>query len=85
MELVLTTEDLEPLPEPGRYKNHCKPEGILNSNYQSIVKKNFSTTVPYSVFGIRQRLKRTQYKFTSGIEVLLKVSTFATFMIAIFS
>ena len=85
MELALTTEDLEPLPEPRVLENYIKPDGLLNSNYQSIVKKNFSNTTSHSVFGIRQRLKRTQYKFTSSIEVLLKVSAFATFIIAFFS
>ena len=85
MELVLSTEDLEPLPKPRVIENYIKPEGLLNSNYQRIVRKNFSNTTSHSVFGIRQRLKKTQYKFTSGIEVLLKISAFATFIIAIFS
>lgn len=85
MELTVSVEDLEPLPEPKELENYVKPEGLLNSNYQSIVRKNFNNTIPHSVFGIRQRLKKTQYKFTSSIEVLLKVSAFATFIIAFFS
>ncbi len=85
MELALTTEDLEPLPEPRVLESYIKPEGLLNSNYQSIVRKNFSNTSSRSVFGIRQRLKGTQHKLTSSIEVLLKVSAFATFIIAFFS
>ena len=85
MELALTTEGLEPLHEPRVLENYIRPDGLLNSNYQSIVRKNFNNTTRHSVFGIRQRLKETQYKFTSGIEVLLKVSAFATFIIAFFS
>lgn len=85
MELTLTTEDLEPLPEPKALKNYYKLEGLLNSNYQSIVKNNFSNTTSHSIFGIRQRIKKTKYKLTSSIEVLLKVSVFATFIITFFS
>lgn len=85
MELTLSTEDLEPLPEPRVLKNNIKRGGLLNSNYQSIVRKNFSNTTPNSVFGIKQRLKKTQYKFTSSIEVLLKVTVFSTFILAFFS
>ncbi|WP_142785383.1 hypothetical protein [Changchengzhania lutea] len=85
MELLLTTEDLEPLPEPCVFVDHVKPEGILNSSYKTIVKANFKNTSSESIFGIRQRLKSAQYQFTSSIETVLKVSLFATIIMIIFS
>lgn len=85
MELVLTEQDLEPLPEPKELVQHVKPEGILNSNYKKLVTKNLSQITSQSLFGIKQRLKSSQYRFTSGAETILKVSVFATIIIAIFS
>lgn len=81
MELQVTSEDFDPFPKADVFR----PLGLLNSNYQRIVKKNYSDTTSHSVFGIRQRLKHAQYKFTSGVAVFLKVLTFATVIVAIFS
>ena len=84
MELLLTEQDLEPLPEPKEFVQHVKPEGILNSNYKKLT-KNLSHMTSQSLFGIRQRLKSSQYRFTSGAETILKVSVFTTIIITIFS
>ncbi|WP_034041336.1 hypothetical protein [Wocania ichthyoenteri] len=83
MELVLKVEDLEP--EPKVIKKHIKPEGLLNSNYKKLVKKNLNYTTSQSLFGMRQRLKTCQYQFTSSIETILKVAAFAVIFIAIYS
>ena len=85
MELVLSTTELESLPEPVGFSLHLKPEGILNSNYKSIVNESLKNPTSQSIFGIRQRLKSSQYRFTSSIETVLKVSTFATIIMVIFS
>ena len=83
MELVLKVEDLEP--EPRVIEKFIKPEGLLNSNYKNLAKKNLNNTTSQSLFGMRQRLKRCQYQFTSSIETILKVSAFAVVFIAIYS
>jgi len=83
MELVLKIEDLEP--EPRTIEKQAKPEGLLNSNYKKLVKKNLKNTTSQSLFGMRQCLKRGQYQFTSSIETVLKVSAFVVVFIAIFS
>lgn len=83
MELVFTVEDLEP--EPRVIETQTKPKGLLNSNYKKLVKKNLSNTTSQSIFGMRQRLKRCQYQFTSSIETILKVAAFAVIFIAIYS
>lgn len=83
MELVFTVEDLEP--EPKVIETQIKPEGLLNSNYKKLVKKNFNNTSSKSIFGMRQRLKRSQYQLTSSIETILKVAAFAVIFIAIYS
>ena len=85
MELLVTEQDLEPLPESNEVFQHVKPEGILNSNYKKLVRKNLNNMTSQSLFGIKQRLKSRQYGFTSGAETLLKVSAFTTIIIAIFS
>lgn len=77
MELVLTSQKLEPSPEPRLKVKFVRPEGLLNSNYKSIVKCNLHNTNSSSIFGIKQRIKGRQYQFTSSIETLLKLSVFA--------
>ncbi|AUP78451.1 hypothetical protein [Flavivirga eckloniae] len=84
MELLSTDQDLEPLPESKVFE-YIKPEGILNSNYKKLVTKNLNQITSQTLFGIKQRLKNSQHKFTSGAETLLKVSVFATILITIFS
>lgn len=83
MELVLTVEELEP--EPKVFKRYNKSLGLLNSNYKKIVKETLRETTSHSLFGKRQHVKRCQYKFTSSIDTILKVSTFLFIFIVIFS
>lgn len=77
MELVLTSQKLEPSPKPRLVTKFVRPVGLLNSNYKSIVNCNLHNTNSTSIFGIKQRLKGRQYQLTSSIETLLKVSVFA--------
>ncbi|RKE98336.1 hypothetical protein [Ichthyenterobacterium magnum] len=83
MELVLTSQDLEPLPKQVFIKDISKPEGLLNSNYKSIVKRNYNTLNSTSVFGIRQHIKSRQYNITSSIETVLKLSVFVIALVVI--
>ena len=82
MELVLNQE-LEFVPEPTEV-SHFTTNGLLNSNYKSVVKQNFSNTSSKSVFGIRQRLKSSQFNMIDHTAVILKLSVFAVFLIALF-
>lgn len=84
MELVLTTEDLEPLPEQ-QEAIIVKPSGFLNSEYKSVVNDSLNNTSSKSIYGIKQRIKNRQYQFTSAIETVLKVSTFMVIIMIIFS
>ncbi|WP_040281366.1 hypothetical protein [Psychroserpens damuponensis] len=77
MELVLASQKLEPSPKPRLETTFVRPQGLLNSNYKSIVNCNLQHTNSKSIFGIKQRLKGRQYQFTSSIETLLKLSVFA--------
>jgi hypothetical protein len=78
MELVLTSQKLEPSPKRRLETEFVRPEGLLNSNYKSVVKCNLSNTNSTSIFGIKQRVKSRRYQFTSNIDTLLKLSVFAT-------
>ena len=78
MELVVTSQKLEPSPTPRLVTPFVRPEGLLNSNYKSVVNCNLNNTNSKSIFGIKQRLKGRQYQFTSSIETLLKLSVFVT-------
>ncbi|MCD2257609.1 hypothetical protein [Psychroserpens luteolus] len=78
MELVLTSEKLEPSPKRRLKTEFVRPEGLLNSNYKSVVKCNLSNSKSTSIFGIKQRVKSRQYQFTSSIDTLLKLSVFVT-------
>ena len=68
MELVLTSEKLEPSPTPRLETEFVRPEGLLNSHYKSIVKCNLHNTNSKSIFGIKQRLKGRRYQITSNID-----------------
>lgn len=85
MELVLTNEDLEPLPSKRDVVSHIKPEGILNSNFKSIADKNFDNKNASLIYGVKNRVKSSQYLFTSGIGTALKLSVFAVTLLVIFS
>ena len=76
MELVLTSQKLEPSPKPRLKTEFVRPEGLLNSNYKSVVNCNFRNTNSTSIFGIKQRVKSRQYQITSSIDTLLKLSVF---------
>ncbi|WP_340155273.1 hypothetical protein [uncultured Winogradskyella sp.] len=82
MELVLNTT-LESVPEPIEVTSFTS-HGLLNSNYKSIVKQNFRKSTKKSIFGIRQRLKSSQFKMVDHTVAILKLSVFAMVLIAIF-
>ena len=77
MELVITSSHLKPEPKRRLKTQFVRPEGLLNSNYKSIVNGNFKNANSSSIFGIKQSLKGRQYQFTSSIDTLLKLSVFA--------
>lgn len=82
MELVLN-QKLESVPEPIAV-SHYTTNGLLNSNYKSIVKHNFSKSTTKSVFGIRQRIKSSQLNMVNHVGIVLKLSVFAIALVAIF-
>lgn len=83
MELVITSQELEPLPARVYTTEFVRPEGLLNSNYKSVVKCNLSNTKSNSIFGIKQRVKSRQYQFTSSIATVLKLSVFVAALVFI--
>ena len=85
MELVLTQVDLDPLPkqkpEPFVFKN----EGLLTSTYKEEIPNNFFHSNPTSVFGIKQRIKSSQYQYSLSIDAILKLSVFTIAVIVALS
>ena len=82
MELVLNKK-LETVPEPIEV-SHFTTHGLLNSNYKSIVKNNFSKSTTTSIFGIRQRIKSSQFNMVNHAGIILKLSVFTMALIALF-
>ncbi|MCT4630698.1 hypothetical protein [Winogradskyella sp.] len=82
MELVLNQE-LEALPEPIAV-SYNTTKGLLNSNYKTIVKQNYSKSTSTSVFGIRQRIKSSQFNKVNHTAAILKMSVFIVALLAIF-
>ena len=76
MELVFTSPVTEPEPIRGLKTEYVRPEGLLTSNYKSVVKCNLNHINPTSIFGIKQRIKSRQYQYTSSIYTILKLSVF---------
>ena len=85
MELVLTTEDLEPL--PSKQKDLITEySGFLNSEYKSVVSDSLNNVSAKSIFGIRQSIKSRNYIVASSIaETTLKLSVFLTAIVLIFN
>ena len=81
MELVLTQQDIEPLPKKERELFTFKNEGLLSSTYKHETCENFFHSNPKSVFGVKQNIKSKQYQFTSSIETVLKLSVFVIAMV----
>ena len=76
MTLVLKSNQLSPLPTLHLGKSFNRPEGLLNSNYKSLVNYNFKHATSKSIFSIKQRIKGRRYQFASNLETLLKLSVF---------
>lgn len=85
MELVLTRVDLDPLPKQKRETFTFKNEGLLTSNYKEEIQDNFFNSNPTSVFGIKQRIKSSQYQYLPSIDIILKLSVFAIAIVATLS
>jgi hypothetical protein len=82
MELVIN-QNLEFVPEPTEVSQFTS-KGLLNSNYKSVVKQNFSQSTTKSIFGIRQRIKSSQLNMVNHTAVILKLSVFAIALVALF-
>jgi hypothetical protein len=82
MELVIN-QSLEFVPEPTEVSKFTS-KGLLNSNYKSVVKHNFSQSTSKSIFGIRQRIKSSQLNMVNHTAVILKLSVFAIALVALF-
>ncbi len=82
MQTLVLEQEIEPLPEgifkPFKFRN----EGLLMSSYKQENGKNFFQSSPKSIFGIKQKIKSRQYRFTSGVDTILKLSVF-TIILAI--
>ncbi len=83
MELALTAQDTEPFPEP-RKAFEFKSEGLLNSNYKTVVKRTYNDATTKSVFGMRRRLKFSRFNKVIPIDVVLKLSVFVMTLALIF-
>ncbi len=83
MELVLSTQDLEPLPKQNSVPFIFSNEGLLTSVYKEEIQSNFFQSSPKSVFGTRQRIKSHLYKYPIGIDVALKLTIFTIALVAI--
>lgn len=76
MELVVSRHSFQRESKHEKIEEYIKPEGLLNSNYQNIVKDNYTNIEEESVFGVRQRIKSFQYADSNSISTILKISVF---------
>jgi len=84
MELVLSVQELETLPEPILFEKQLRPIGLLNSNYQKVVTQNLNNTTSQPIFGIKQRVKSRRYQSYPSIEAAIKVTFFVIIFLLIF-
>ena len=57
MELVLTTQDLDPLPSDVKCEFEPSNQGILNTSYKRIARANLLSSNPESVSSVRKRIR----------------------------
>lgn len=76
MEALVLRKAIEPLPLRKKIETIDTYEGFLNSSYKQVAKTNFFHSNPRSIFGIRQRVKNAQYRMTSNVDTLLKLTVF---------
>jgi hypothetical protein len=81
MELVLTHQNIEPLPKQKKESFIFKNEGLLSSAYKQETCNNFFHSNPKSIYGIKQSVRSEQYQFTPSIETLLKFLVFAIVLV----
>ena len=84
MELTLTAQESEPFPEPGKAFEFTTPQGLLNSNYKTVVKRTYNSATTSSVFGMRRHLKFSRFNKVYPIDVILKLSVFAFALVLLF-
>ncbi|WP_298239287.1 hypothetical protein [uncultured Algibacter sp.] len=84
MELVLSSENVEPLPSQ-KEDLIVKPSNFLNSSYKNIVKQNYTKQNSASVFGIRQRVKSHLFSSPTAAETTLKLSLFLALILLVFN
>ena len=85
MELVLTHQEIEPLPIITVNNIHNKPMGLLTSEYKAVAKSKYSKLNRQSLFGIRQAVKSRFYNSHCVAEVTIKISLFLIIFLAMFA
>lgn len=76
MELVLLTEEIDPLEQQIKQRYEFPNEGILSSVYKDETKANFFHSNPKSIYAAKQRVKSRFYNYNIGVISLLKFSVF---------
>ena len=83
MELLITSQDIEPLPKKINKPFVFNNDGILTSTYKEEINENFFHSNPKSLFGIKQKVKSKQFNAFCSVNAILKLSVFAVILIAI--
>lgn len=84
MELLLAVSDSKPIVSEN-HLNSFKPGGVLNSEYQSIVKLTQDMSSATSLYRIKQSIKTKRYYLVSNAETLLKLTVFAAVILSVFN
>ena len=85
MELLLTSPDSKSISEQNHEADSFETSGLLNSNYQSIVKLTHSSSSVNSLFRLKQGIKIHGFQFATSTEVLLKLAIFTAVILFIFN
>lgn len=85
MELLLTASDSKSVSGQNHEVDSFKPGGLLNSNYQTIVKLAHNSSSENSLYRMKLRSKIDGFQLGSNVEVLLKVSIFTVVILSIFN
>lgn len=82
MELVLTTQDLEPLPSSKKRITKRTNYGILNTSYKCMARENYKRTNDNHLFSVRARVKSERFRITTpSPDALIKFVLFTALIL----
>lgn len=84
MELILNSKPFTPARVEKNQPILKETHGLLNSNYQNVVKETIKTRSTDSIFNKKRSINCARFDLVSSVEILLKLSIFTAVILGVF-